>query len=142
MDPAQVDSTIVNQILSSIIDGMRSDRRNEIRLAAVTALNNSLDFTGNNFENAVERDAIMRAICESTQCTDIKVRERAFECCASVGDLYYEKLQPYVDALFDLTTNAIKTDEQSVGIQAIEFWNTVCDREIGILEQTQRDKPL
>ena len=51
MDPDGVEPTVVNQILSSIIDGMRSDRHNNIRLAAVKALNNSLDFTGNNFEN-------------------------------------------------------------------------------------------
>jgi importin subunit beta-1 len=55
MNPETVDETVVNQILSSIIDGMRSDRCNEIRLAAVKALNNSLDFTSTNFENAVER---------------------------------------------------------------------------------------
>ncbi len=130
MDPDAVDNSVVNQILSSIVDGMRSDRRNDIRLAAVVALNNSLDFTSNNFENATERDAIMRAICEATQSQDLKIRERAFECFTTVGELYYEKLQPYFDTLFTLSTNAIRTDDQAVGMQAIEFWTTVCDREI------------
>ena len=142
MDPDSIDAPVVNQILCSIIDGMRSDRRNEIRLAAVTALNNSLDFTHSNFENKVESDAIMSAICEATQCPEIKVRERAFECFATVADLYYEKLRPYVETMFNLSTKAVQSDDQSVGIQAIEFWNTVCDRELAILDDMQDDTSI
>ena len=53
----------------------------------------------------------MQTVCESTQCTDMKVREKAFECIAHIADLYYDKLQPYVDSLFRLTTTAIRTDD-------------------------------
>lgn len=53
----------------------------------------------------------MRTVCESTQCTDVKVREKAFECIAHISDLYYDMLQPYVDTLFQLTTTAIRTDD-------------------------------
>lgn len=140
MDPDSIEQTVVNQILCSIIDGMNSNRRNEIRLAAVIALNNSLDFTSSNFENKVESDAIMQAICEATQCTEVKVRERAFECFATVADLYYEKLGPYVETLYNLSNKAIASDEQTVGIHAIEFWNTVCDREQAI-EEDMLDEP-
>lgn len=130
LDPDSIDVTVVNQILCSIIDGMRSDRRNEIRLAAVTALNNSLAFTKSNFESKVDSDAIMTATCEATQCADVKVRERAFECFATVTDLYYEKLQPYAEAMFQLSTAVIQNDVEAVGIQAIEFWSTLCDCEL------------
>lgn len=133
MVPEGVDVSVVNQMLSSIIDGMRADRSNEIRLAAVVALNNSLDFTRANFQNPVERDAIMRAICEATQCQASPVREKAFECLVTVADLYYEHLKPYVDTLFQLSVNAIKTDEQIVGLQAVEFWSTIADSEFNIL---------
>ncbi|RYG64906.1 hypothetical protein EON64_13025 [archaeon] len=108
-----------------------------IRLAAIKALNNSLDFTSKNFEIAPERDAIMRAVCECTQAADQKIREVAFECCATVADLYYDKLAPYAEILFNLSTQAIKADAQEVGMQAIEFWNTVCDQEIGIMEDME-----
>jgi importin subunit beta-1 len=103
-------------------------------LAGVVALNNSLTFTTENFSKTNERDMIMRTVCESTQCTDIHVREKAFECIARIGDLYYDKLQPYVDTLFQLTTAAIRTDDPIVGMQAIEFWSTVCDCETSVLE--------
>lgn len=82
-----------------------------MRLAGVVALNNSLSFTSENFSRANERDMIMQTVCESTQCTDMKVREKAFECISRIGDLYYDKLQPYVDSLFRLTTTAIRTDD-------------------------------
>ena len=119
MDPDTVENAVVNQILSSIIDGMRADRCNEVRLAAVTALNNSLDFTSSNFENSVERDAIVRAVCEASQSPEVKIRERSFECFASIADLYYNHLQPYIETIFQLSLTAIKTDSPTVGLMAI-----------------------
>eukprot|EP00428_Durinskia_dybowskii_P064152 CAMPEP_0170368380 /NCGR_PEP_ID=MMETSP0117_2-20130122/7427_1 /TAXON_ID=400756 /ORGANISM="Durinskia baltica, Strain CSIRO CS-38" /LENGTH=852 /DNA_ID=CAMNT_0010623045 /DNA_START=84 /DNA_END=2642 /DNA_ORIENTATION=+ len=133
MDPDTVENAVVNQILSSIIDGMRADRCNEVRLAAVTALNNSLDFTSSNFENSVERDAIVRAVCEASQSPEVKIRERSFECFASIADLYYNHLQPYIETIFQLSLTAIKTDSPTVGLMAIELWNTICDQEINII---------
>ena len=119
MNPEEVSPPIVAQILSAIIDGMRSDRPNEVRLAGVVALSNSLDFTEENFNTQTERDMIMRTVCESTQCTDMNVRIKAFECIARVADLYYDKLQSYVDTIFQLTTTAIRTDDPKVGMQVI-----------------------
>jgi importin subunit beta-1 len=62
-----MDQTQTNQILTCIVDGIRSDRPDTIRLAAANALLNSLDFTHSNFETQGERDMIMRVICEATQ---------------------------------------------------------------------------
>lgn len=124
----------MNQILSAIIDGLRADRPNEVRLKAISALTASLDFASNNFEAEGERDAIMMKIFEATQCPDIKIREKAYECMAKVADLYYDKLTRYIDTIFQLTTAAIKTDEQAVVTQAVEFWNTVCECELTIME--------
>lgn len=137
MDPEDVEPAVVAQILSAIIDGMRAIRPVEVRLAGVTALCNSLDFTEVNFDNDTERDMIMTTVCEATQCADMKVRTKAFECLARVADLYYNKLQSYVETIFSLTTTAIRTDDQAVGLQAIEFWTTVCDCEASILEDIE-----
>ncbi len=43
---------------------------------------------------------------------------------------YYEKLQPYMTAIFDLTVKATKGDEESVALQAIEFWSAIADEEV------------
>lgn len=49
-----------NQILTCIIDGMRSHQPATIRDAAANALINSLDFTRTNFDSQQERDVIMQ----------------------------------------------------------------------------------
>lgn len=134
MDPDSVEKGVVDVILNTIVDGMRPDRDDEIRRAAVGAMCNSLHFTEKNFEIEGERNAIMQVVCEATQCTDIRVRVKAFECIATVAGLYYTKLQQYMDALFNLTAGAIKGDDEKVGLQAIEFWSTICDTETEIME--------
>jgi importin subunit beta-1 len=62
-----MDQTQTNQILTCIVDGIRADRSNAIRLAAAKALLNSLDFCSSNFEQQAERDMLMRVVCEATQ---------------------------------------------------------------------------
>lgn len=129
MTPDQIEKSVVDQILNAIVDGMRVDRPNEMKLAAITAMCNSLDFTEKNFDIQVERDHIMSAICSASQCSELRVRVKAFECLATVANFYYSTLPNYIDTLFKLTLTAIKSDEQVVGQQAIEFWSTVCDTE-------------
>jgi importin subunit beta-1 len=137
MSPENVEPSVVNQMLTCIIEGNRSDRSAEMRLAAITALNNSIEFAAANFEVQNERDALIRAICEATQAKELKIRERAFECFAEVAEFYYSKLQSYVEVLYQLSINAIKNDEPAVGMQAIEFWNTICDQEIALIEDIE-----
>lgn len=79
----------------------------------------------------------MKTVCETTQCSDVKVREKAFECFSKIADLFYDKLPSYVTAIFQLTTTAIKSDEEIVGLQAIEFWITLCDCEMSIMDDIE-----
>lgn len=134
MDPNEIEKHVVDMILNTIVDGMRSDRENDIRKAAVTALCNSLHFTEKNFEIEEERTAIMQVVCEATQCNDVQVRIKAFECIATIAELYYGKLGQYMEAIFQLTSAAITTDDSLVGQKAIEFWSTVCDTEADLVE--------
>lgn len=137
MIPDSIEPTTVNQILTSIVEGMKAENKYEIRLAAVTALNNSLDFTSNNFENEVERNHIMTAVCVATKAPEAKVRERAFECCSTIAELYYDKLAAYAEALYTISVEAIRSDDPAVGMQAIEFWNVICDQEENIIQDIE-----
>ena len=129
--------SLSNQILSAIINGLRTDLPDDLRAAAITALLNSLDFTSNNFNVDNERDAIMKAVCETTQCAVVDVRIKAFECFARIADLYYEKLPAYITTIFQLTTAAIKSDDTLVGQQAVEVWITLCDCEMAIIDDRE-----
>lgn len=61
-----------------------------------------------------------------------QVKRKAFECIAGVASLYYDKLQPYITALFNLTLTCIRDEATSESaFQAIEFWNTLCDEVSG-----------
>ncbi|CAN0876315.1 Importin subunit beta-1 [Linum grandiflorum] len=131
-----VDQEDVNKILTAVVQGMSvSEVSSEVRLAAVHALHNALAFAEANFSNDMERDYIMKVVCEATQSHDMKIRQASFECLASISSMYYEKLAPYIQDLFNITSKAVKEDDESVALQAIEFWSSICEEEIDILEE-------
>ncbi|CAM9454243.1 unnamed protein product [Chrysoparadoxa australica] len=137
-EPDEMNQDQTNQILTCIVDGIRSDRPDPIRLAAITALLNSLDFTQNNFEEAKERDFIMNVVCEATQCTTSSdVRERAFECVCSIADMHYDKLKDYMMVLWQLTLGAIQKEEEKVALQAVQFWVTLCEVEQDLNDEAE-----
>jgi importin subunit beta-1 len=132
---ATIDQNSTNQMLTAIVNGIRADRPDAVRLAAAIALRNSLMFASGNFDNEMERNMIMQTICEATQSTNVDVRAAAFECIVNIAYLYYDKLSAYMQALFQLTFASIKTDNEKVALQAIEFWCTICEEEINLMDE-------
>ncbi|KAK4277585.1 hypothetical protein QN277_015562 [Acacia crassicarpa] len=136
ISPEVLDQDQVNKILTAVIQGMNvTDGDNDVRLAATRALYNALGFAQANFSNDMERDYIMRVVCETTMSPEVKIRQAAFECLVSIASMYYEKLAPYIQDIFNITAKAVRGDEEPVALQAIEFWSTICDEETDILEE-------
>lgn len=136
VSPDVVEQDQVNKILTAVVQGMNANETsNEVRLAATHALFNALGFAQANFNNDMERDYIMRVVCEATLSTDVKIRQAAFECLVAISSTYYEKLSPYIQDIFNITAKAVKEDEEPVALQAVEFWSSICDEEIDILEE-------
>lgn len=135
MDSEKVSKEVVNQLLTTIVSGMGSAQPHDLKRAAVGAMVNSLEFTEHNFEAPAERNAIMQAVCDCTQCPDVGVRIKAFECIATIATMYYVKLNDYSSALYQITATAIKSDEPLVVQNAIEFWSTVAEEEYNISEE-------
>ncbi|KJX95888.1 importin subunit beta-1 like protein [Zymoseptoria brevis] len=123
-----------NAILTAVVQGARKEEpNNEIRNAAITALGDSLEFVRTNFENEGERNYIMQVICEATQADDNRIQQGAYGCLNRIMGLYYEKMRFYMEkALFGLTIQGMKNDEEDVAKLAVEFWCTVCEEEISI----------
>ena len=121
-----------NQILTAVVQGARKEEQSmAVRHAAIVALHNSLEFVKSNFEKEAERNFIMQVVCEATVCPDLKVKKSAFECLVKIMHLYYHHMEYYMkSALFALTVEAMKSNEEEVAMQAVEFWSTVCDEEI------------
>mmetsp|Transcript_21633 Transcript_21633/g.30313 ORF Transcript_21633/g.30313 Transcript_21633/m.30313 type:complete len:878 (+) Transcript_21633:104-2737(+) len=136
-DAPDIAPETTDRILTTIVDGIRVDRADAIRFAAATALRNSLAFSRKNMENPNERNMIMQTICEATRSQDERVRCAAYECIAIVAYQYYDKLQEYMQTLFQLTFATIKNDKEEVALKALEFWNTICDEETELLYEAQ-----
>ncbi|XP_016976016.1 importin subunit beta [Drosophila rhopaloa] len=128
-----------NDVLTAIIHGMRKlEPSNHVRLAATTALHNSLEFTKSNFEKEMERNFIMEVVCEATQCQDSQICVAALQCLVKVLTLYYQFMEPYMaQALFPITLAAMKAENDAVALQGIEFWSNVCDEEIDLAIESQ-----
>ncbi|XP_050208574.1 importin subunit beta-1-like [Mercurialis annua] len=125
----------VNHVLTAVVQGMNLDQHGpEIRLAATRALLNALDFAQSNFENEMERNYIMKVVCDTALSKEAEIRQAAFECLVSIASTYYTVLEPYMQTLFQITSNAVKGDEETVALQAIEFWSSICDEEIELQE--------
>ena len=139
MDSEKVSKDFVNQLLTTLVSGMGSSQPVDLRRAAVAAMLNSLEFTEHNFDVEVERNAIMQAVCDATQCPDAGVRRKSFECISTIAALYYDKLSNYSTALFQITFAAIKSDEPLVAQNAIDFWSTVAEEEIDISDEEISD---
>ncbi|KAF3768800.1 hypothetical protein M406DRAFT_107579 [Cryphonectria parasitica EP155] len=123
-----------NAILTAVVQGARKEETNlEVRLAAITALGDSLEFVENNFKHEGERNYIMQVVCEATQADDPRIQQGAFGCLNRIMGLYYDKMRFYMEkALFGLTILGMKSQDEDVAKLAVEFWSTVCEEEIAI----------
>jgi importin subunit beta-1 len=129
-----------NAILTAVVQGARKEEPNlDVRYAAIAALGDSIEFVRSNFENEGERNYIMQVICEATQAEDNRIQQGAFGCLNRIMGLYYHHMRFYMEkALFGLTIQGMKSEEDDVAKLAIEFWCTVCEEEISIEDDNQQ----
>ncbi|KAI0277890.1 karyopherin Kap95 [Russula aff. rugulosa BPL654] len=123
-----------DEILTAVVHGARKEEPStDVQLAAMQALYNSLSFIRENFEREGERNYIMQVVCEATQSPSVQVQAMAFECLVRIMTLYYSKMAYYMErALFGLTVMGMKSEEEAVALQAIEFWTSVAEEETNL----------
>lgn len=121
-----------NGILIAIVQGAQSLEQNtEVRLTALNALVNSLEFIKYNFDKEGERNYIMQVVCEATQADSSELQEAAFGCLAKIMSLYYRYMSVYMEkALFGLTVSGMRSPDERVACMAVEFWSCVCEEEL------------
>lgn len=132
-----------NAILTAVVQGARKEETSiDVRLAAITALGDSLEFVGNNFKHEGERNYIMQVVCEATQADDSRIQQGAFGCLNRIMALYYDNMRFYMEkALFGLTILGMKSEDEDVAKLAVEFWSTVCEEEISIEDDNAQVSP-
>lgn len=143
----EIDPSVVqgqsNDILTAVVQGMRPEEEsNDVKLCAAKALENALEFAKANFDRDDERNYIMRVVFQATQSADQKVKIAGFECLVKIASLYYNKLPAYMQDLFNTTLDSIKNASEPVALQAIEFWSTICDEELYLLEEIAEETEM
>ena len=63
---------------------MKAGKTTNIKLAAVNAMMNALEFISDNFEKSNERDYIMQVVCEATQNGDNRIKRSSLECLVKI----------------------------------------------------------
>lgn len=137
-DPSLSDQ--MNGFLTAIIQAAQKAEADEtVRVVAINALSNSLEFIRQNFEREAERNLIMMAVCEATQGTGEELQSAAFGCLAKIMHHYYEFMKPYMEqALFSLTVTGMNSEFDAVQCMAIEFWSTISEAEYDMqLEESE-----
>ena len=108
-----------NLILTAVIQGMRKEETDqEVRLEGTKALLNAMPFIKKNFEQEAERNYIMETVCETANVTpynSTEIKDAAFQCIVSIGENYYDHLQPYMQALYSLTLACIQGAVAEIG---------------------------
>ncbi|CAE7224156.1 KPNB1 [Symbiodinium sp. CCMP2592] len=125
---------IANNILTAVVQGMR-DTEPQTKLEATRAFYHAVVLAKRNFKNQVERDVIMGVVNETCRCnTAPEVQIAAFECLVQIATEYYDFLMPYMNGLGPLTWETIKSSPEKVAIPAMEFWSTICDEELYLMD--------
>jgi hypothetical protein len=69
-----------------------------VKLAAVKALNNALEFASRNFDVDTERNYILQVICEACTHGSDEVKEYAYQCLSRIAEVkrtcyFYDKIK-------------------------------------------------
>ncbi|GKV22051.1 hypothetical protein SLEP1_g31955 [Rubroshorea leprosula] len=84
----------VNAVLTAVVQGMNlAEHSLDVRLTATRALYNALDFAQTNFENEMERNYIMKVVCETAMSKEVEIRQAAFECLVAIASTYYDEMK-------------------------------------------------
>ena len=106
----------------------------------------------------------MQVVCEATQSTNLKIQVAALQNLVKILTLYYDYMEYYMGpALFavkedlkklsysfyfilflKITMDAMKSSQDEIALQGIEFWSSVCDEEyeLQLLQQEVRLKVI
>ncbi|KAF8822423.1 HEAT repeat-containing protein [Cardiosporidium cionae] len=121
-----------NKILTTIMQGMR-DNDPAVKIAASKAFYHAILFARSNLEKENEKNFIFEVLTLNCKENDKEVCLRSFECLVQIVTEFYEYISPFMPTIFPLTIEAINEGEEQVAIPALEFWNSICDEEISIL---------
>lgn len=113
------------------------------------AMFSALYFCAKNFEKPNERKIIMDSVLSCCSVDDEDVPIRAYGILNEIAAIHYDKLKDHMQQIFGLTLGQIAKvlcrpafpfslqANEAVAKQAVEFWCTLCDEEIALMEEIE-----
>ncbi|VAI40808.1 unnamed protein product [Triticum turgidum subsp. durum] len=129
LQPDQVDDVLNFLIVEA--SRVEDDISRDVRLAAIRALRNVLWYeVWRICKDDDEGTRIMATVLNAAKSEETEFRQATFECLAAIASRDHTKLEPYMETILGLTTQAFKGGVESVALASIEFWSAACEREI------------
>lgn len=101
-----------------------------MKLAATNALYSSLGLINSNCIEEDEQNQIMQAVCDLIQNDDQRISVSALQCLVGISSLYYSLIAAYMSQfVLPITLEAIKSKNENISLQGLEFWLTVSEIE-------------
>lgn len=125
--PSKMSNEVRDKILEFVIKGMESsDINHDVRVAAIRAFRKALPLV-----ETLEGN--MGVILGAAKSSKVEIQQAAFECLVSICSYKNLRLSLDLKEIIHITNRALN-DEDSVALQAIEFWSSLCETEIKIKE--------
>eukprot|EP00127_Corallochytrium_limacisporum_P006618 Clim_evm47s231 gene=Clim_evmTU47s231 len=119
-----------NEILTAVVHCMKkTEPSEEVRVTATKTLSNAVPFIRANFESEPERNYIMQILCENMVSNIVPLVKSGLVCLVQIAEHYYEYLQSYMMALFHITTQCLKSNNDDISMLALDFWDSISTQE-------------
>ncbi|VVB13047.1 unnamed protein product [Arabis nemorensis] len=121
-----------NSVLLAIVYGtLQFETNTQVHLAAMKALLHALDIAHVTFDDETHRNYIMKMVLETAIMShEAEIMHAACECLVSIVSMYYEVLDLHIGGICRHTSHAINGNQESVALQAVDFWSSICHVEI------------
>jgi len=134
----------VDLILSALVSNLLPQvNKEEVKLAALTALTHCIKFCDKNFKVENERDTIMNSVLSCCGSTNEEIRKIGMQCLLEVVRCFYDFISGNtLQNIGIVTFSDIKMDIiEEVALVALEIWCSICDEEIERLKAGDVSKP-
>jgi len=119
-------------ILNAVAANLGADVKNvDLRINALTALQNLVFCLSALFQNKPQRDMLMNIVLQNCTIPDSDVKKTALAVLTDIISEYYPYISDYMQTVFNLTIPLIEKceEEDEVIMQAIELWISIGDTE-------------
>eukprot|EP01054_Gregarina_sp_Poly1_P003915 Gregarina_sp_Poly_1__3914@NODE_2171_length_2560_cov_409_677898_g1400_i0_p1_GENE_NODE_2171_length_2560_cov_409_677898_g1400_i0NODE_2171_length_2560_cov_409_677898_g1400_i0_p1_ORF_typecomplete_len783_score121_00HEAT_EZ/PF13513_6/2_3e03HEAT_EZ/PF13513_6/3_8e02HEAT_EZ/PF13513_6/1_5e07HEAT_EZ/PF13513_6/24HEAT_EZ/PF13513_6/1_8e04HEAT_EZ/PF13513_6/3HEAT_EZ/PF13513_6/1_7e02Vac14_Fab1_bd/PF12755_7/1_9e02Vac14_Fab1_bd/PF12755_7/62Vac14_Fab1_bd/PF12755_7/1_4e03Vac14_Fab1_bd/PF12755_7/85Vac14_Fab1_bd/PF1275 len=124
-------------ILRLLFQGL-VDSESEVKLAALRGFYHGILFADKFMQHEIDRSSVFSVVGASLASNDEAVEGAAWEVMLQIANEFYNLLATYMPTLRDMSLARIAAGPEKSALSAIEFWSTICDEEILILEGDSR----